>query len=272
MMSESQSGCGMNGGDDGSGEIMLSGVRVKVVPMRKSVSMNDLSQYVQVQPATHDSSNNSANLDGSTAIAADNGYASADDAVCNQSNGGREHKRGIPWTEEEHKVFLLGLQKVGKGDCRGISRNYVKTLTPTQVASHAQKYFLCRSNLNRRHRRSSLFDITTESVAAIPVEEQKNHEDNNIQPAQQISTLSGFPLMAAFPTTVGPHPSPLPIIEDQMEIKSTRTNVNLNHNHENKSLSLSLNLSLSYDNNRMDTSAFQVISPFNNGNGLISVR
>ncbi|KAL4561694.1 hypothetical protein LXL04_033932 [Taraxacum kok-saghyz] len=61
--------------------------------MRKSVSMNDLSQYVQVQPDAHDSSNNSANLDGSTTIAADNGYASADDAVRNQSNGGRERKR-----------------------------------------------------------------------------------------------------------------------------------------------------------------------------------
>lgn len=71
---------------------------------------------------------------------------------------------GVPWTEEEHKLFLLGLQKVGKGDWRGISRNFVKTRTPTQVASHAQKYFLRRTNLNRRRRRSSLFDITTDSV------------------------------------------------------------------------------------------------------------
>lgn len=75
---------------------------------------------------------------------------------------------GIPWTEEEHKLFLVGLQKVGKGDWRGISRNYVKTRTPTQVASHAQKYFLRRSNLNRRRRRSSLFDITTDSVIPSP--------------------------------------------------------------------------------------------------------
>lgn len=73
---------------------------------------------------------------------------------------------GVPWTEKEHKLFLLGLEKVGKGDWRGISRNYVKTRTPTQVASHAQKHFLRRNNLNRRRRRSSLFDITTDSVTS----------------------------------------------------------------------------------------------------------
>ncbi|KAL4590058.1 hypothetical protein LXL04_002977 [Taraxacum kok-saghyz] len=81
-----------------------------------------------------------------------------------------------PWTEDEHKLFLLGLQIVGKGDWRGISRNFVKTRTPTQVASHAQKYFRRQSNLNRRRRRSSLFDITTDSVAVMPTDEQKVHE------------------------------------------------------------------------------------------------
>lgn len=72
---------------------------------------------------------------------------------------------GVPWTEEEHKLFLQGLQRVGKGDWRGIARNFVKTRTPTQVASHAQKYFIRRNNQGRRRRRSSLFDITTDAVS-----------------------------------------------------------------------------------------------------------
>lgn len=72
---------------------------------------------------------------------------------------------GESWSEEEHKNFLLGLNKLGKGDWRGISRNYVVSRTPTQVASHAQKYFIRQTNANRRKRRSSLFDMVIEDVS-----------------------------------------------------------------------------------------------------------
>ncbi|CAA7048241.1 unnamed protein product [Microthlaspi erraticum] len=85
------------------------------------------------------------------------------------SNGGRsgaskaeqERRKGIPWTEEEHRLFLLGLDKFGKGDWRSISRNFVISRTPTQVASHAQKYFIRLNSMNRDRRRSSIHDITT---------------------------------------------------------------------------------------------------------------
>ncbi|KAK6147747.1 hypothetical protein DH2020_018659 [Rehmannia glutinosa] len=73
-----------------------------------------------------------------------------------------QRKKGVPWTEEEHRTFLIGLEKLGKGDWRGISRNFVTTRTPTQVASHAQKYFLRQASINKKKRRSSLFDLGTD--------------------------------------------------------------------------------------------------------------
>ncbi|GLJ41605.1 hypothetical protein SUGI_0861100 [Cryptomeria japonica] len=75
----------------------------------------------------------------------------------------QERKKGIPWTEEEHRLFLMGLSKYGKGDWRSISRNYVVTRTPTQVASHAQKYFIRLSSGNKDKRRASIHDITSVS-------------------------------------------------------------------------------------------------------------
>ncbi|KAH0451824.1 hypothetical protein IEQ34_019123 [Dendrobium chrysotoxum] len=82
------------------------------------------------------------------------------------SHGGKgsrvdhERRKGIAWTEEEHRLFLLGLDKYGKGDWRSISRNFVVTRTPTQVASHAQKYFIRLNSMNKDRRRSSIHDIT----------------------------------------------------------------------------------------------------------------
>lgn len=73
------------------------------------------------------------------------------------------------------------------------------TRTPTQVASHAQTYFLCRDNLHRRHRRSSLFDITTDSVAATPTLPPSSVIDTRpvvLQehlPPPEISDTDGFP-------------------------------------------------------------------------------
>ncbi|GMJ13533.1 hypothetical protein like AT1G49010 [Hibiscus trionum] len=77
------------------------------------------------------------------------------------SRSDQERRKGIPWTEEEHRLFLLGLDKFGKGDWRSISRNFVISRTPTQVASHAQKYFIRLNSINRDRRRSSIHDITS---------------------------------------------------------------------------------------------------------------
>lgn len=58
----------------------------------------------------------------------------------------------------------MGLKKHGKGDWRNISRNFVTTRTPTQVASHAQKYFIRLAAGGKDKRRSSIHDITTVNV------------------------------------------------------------------------------------------------------------
>lgn len=76
----SSGSCSETGADD---SFMLFGVRVRLDPMRKSVSMNNLSQYELPQE-----SSNVAAAD----VAAD--CASADEAVHNQSSGSRERKRG----------------------------------------------------------------------------------------------------------------------------------------------------------------------------------
>ncbi|XVF44589.1 hypothetical protein PTKIN_Ptkin02bG0136700 [Pterospermum kingtungense] len=77
------------------------------------------------------------------------------------SRSDQERRKGIAWTEDEHRLFLLGLEKYGKGDWRSISRNFVVTRTPTQVASHAQKYFIRLNSMNKDRRRSSIHDITS---------------------------------------------------------------------------------------------------------------
>lgn len=64
-----------------------------------------------------------------------------------------------------HRLFLMGLKKYGKGDWRNISRNFVVTRTPTQVASHAQKYFIRQHSGGKDKRRASIHDITTVNLS-----------------------------------------------------------------------------------------------------------
>jgi SHAQKYF class myb-like DNA-binding protein len=80
-------------------------------------------------------------------------------------------------------LFLKGLKKYGRGDWRNISRNYVTSRTPTQVASHAQKYFIRLTTGGKDNkRRSSIHDITTVNVP--------DDDDRSESPPSALTTAS----------------------------------------------------------------------------------
>ncbi|XP_010533429.1 PREDICTED: myb-like protein I [Tarenaya hassleriana] len=70
----------------------------------------------------------------------------------------KRRNKGVIWTEEEHQLFLEGLEKLGKGDWKGIATRYVKTRSSTQVASHAQKHFIRQEKPDQKKQRRSIFD------------------------------------------------------------------------------------------------------------------
>ncbi|PON36297.1 GAMYB transcription factor [Parasponia andersonii] len=94
-----------------------------------------------------------------------------------------ERKKGVPWTKDEHTRFLLGLMKYGKGDWRHISRDFVVTKTPTQVASHAQKYYLRQHSGGKDKRRPSIHDFTTFNLT------ETTTSENNIGPLLDESSV-----------------------------------------------------------------------------------
>ncbi|KAG8382437.1 hypothetical protein BUALT_Bualt05G0077200 [Buddleja alternifolia] len=147
--------------------VKIFGVRLTDGSIRKSASMGNLSHYMGAASGTPQNGGGGDDTPPDHPSAAADGYASEDFVAGSSST--RERKKGTPWTEEEHRMFLLGLQKLGKGDWRGIARNYVISRTPTQVASHAQKYFIRQSNMSRRKRRSSLFDIVADESVDTPL-------------------------------------------------------------------------------------------------------
>ncbi|XP_075508755.1 transcription factor MYBS3-like [Primulina tabacum] len=167
--------------------VKLFGVRLTDGLIRKSASMGNLSGTPQNGVA------NDSPADTPDRQSTADGYASEDFVAGSSSS--RERKRGVPWTEEEHRMFLLGLQKLGKGDWRGIARNYVVSRTSTQVASHAQKYFVRQCNVSRRKRRSSLFDIIADESVDTPMVPRDFISVNLPQAETQSSSLTLRPVV-----------------------------------------------------------------------------
>ncbi|XP_065624610.1 transcription factor MYB1R1-like [Quercus suber] len=120
-------------------------------PMKKSVSMGN--------PSSEKVENND----------------SEDDAE-DLADGVSQRKR---WTEEEHKIFLIGLKKLGRGDWKGISQKFVTTRSPSQVASHAQKYFLRKATIDKKKPRSSVFDVSLNEPELAPKDFSVSHMEKS---------------------------------------------------------------------------------------------
>ncbi|XP_050224864.1 probable transcription factor At5g61620 [Mercurialis annua] len=161
MAARKCSHCGLNGhnsrtcsGGKTGGCLKLFGVKInEQTPIKKSVSLGNLG-CLRDDNDHHDDD-------------VDDGYVSDSYIGSKKYKAAHERKKGTPWSEEEHRIFLEGLHKLGKGDWRGISKNFVTSRTPTQVASHAQKFFLRHAATDKKKRRTSLFDMNLiESVPA----------------------------------------------------------------------------------------------------------
>ncbi|KAH0745794.1 hypothetical protein KY285_007451 [Solanum tuberosum] len=129
---------------------------------------------------------------------------------------GRKIKKGNRWTEDEQRAFLKGLVFHGKGSWTNIAKDFVPTRTSTQVASHAQKYFVrlldANSNERKKRKKSSVFDLRIEKTEHLEIKTEDTHQaivplGNNQESVQETHNVPSFVpnyMMKRVPTVMPP--------------------------------------------------------------------
>ncbi|KAJ4827895.1 hypothetical protein Tsubulata_048085 [Turnera subulata] len=255
---------------------MLFGVRVTEggVSFRKRVGMNNLSQYEHPQEIS-----NAAD------VAA--GYESDDVVHASGMGEAASAKEGCHGQRKSIDCSCWVCRKSGKETGEG----FEETRTPTQVASHAQKYFLRRNKQNRRRHRSSLFDITTDTYMGSSME-----EESATLPESQLMSSSNMQYVSLSPVPLPPASSddsieklilgprnqvpkaspklirPIPIIP--VPPSSKMADLNLNQRSPSKEtlpLSLKLSTPSSDEQPQSSTTHFSAFQTMSGGDSIISV-
>uniref|UniRef100_A0A0D9WMF7 Uncharacterized protein n=1 Tax=Leersia perrieri TaxID=77586 RepID=A0A0D9WMF7_9ORYZ len=109
----------------------------------------------------------------------------------NEVNQGNSYQPAAPnsgkskfWTHDEHMMFLMGVDVYGRGDWKNISKFFVPSKTPSQVSSHAQKYFR-RQKTTDKKQRYSINDVVLKDAKL------KNPLDNNNYGSWQALAFAG---------------------------------------------------------------------------------
>ncbi|KAM0867003.1 hypothetical protein ACQ4PT_042280 [Festuca glaucescens] len=82
--------------------------------------------------------------------------------------------RAVPWSHDEHRLFLAGIKEHGVGKWQKLSREFVTTRSASQIASHYQKYSIRQAKLRRNEcKRPSIHDINDDTQGAADHTDEK---------------------------------------------------------------------------------------------------